>query len=163
MSAPMHVNESIIAPVLVFLFHPLIWLINLGKRRRARYRSRLPESTQFCIRPSRPLQPVLPRERPLTAPLSQANLGENFQRTFLQSQSLLLTRVPFDLRRLIWEYCLGGMILHVGISHDSLDSRLSHVRCKTHKTALFSHPHTCWDVPDSQRNLLALLLSCRQV
>jgi len=158
MSAPIHVNETILAPVLEYLFQPLIWLISLGKKRRAR-----PRTSQFRVPPSRPLQSVMSRERPLTAPLLQPNSRKTTQQTFLQGQSLLLTKVPFDLRILIWEYCLGGMTLHVGILHDSLESRLSHVRCKTPETGLFSDKHACWDIPDSQRNLVSLLLSCHQV
>lgn len=158
MSAPIHVNETVIAPILEFVFRPLIWLVRRGTKRRAP----LPDDGRYLMPPSRPLYSVLPRERSLTAPLLQQAHEEQLQQTYVQQQSSLLIKVPFDLRRLIWEYCLGGMTLHVGIRHDLLESRLSHAKCTIPQTTLADW-HACWGTKGSQGSLISILLSCRQV
>ena len=100
------------------------------------------------------------RARALTLPLPLK--PRNRQKTFDQSQCGLLTKLPFEVRQIIWMECLGGMKLHIDIR----DRRLRHLIYSSSDQSLCHQ--TCWtwparpsDVP--KRHLLSLLLSCRQV
>ena len=88
----------------------------------------------------------------------------------LQSRSDLLCRLPYEVRRQIYEEVLGGYLLHVV----RMQGRLAHVKCwvpQAHGTNTRSHD--CWGYMDkemiylrgrpSDGGLLGLLMTCRKV
>jgi hypothetical protein len=96
--------------------------------------------------------------------ISQSTAGKA-EKTVFQVNSELLTKLPFELRQLIWKECLGGMTLHLKIANRRLRSQ-----CCTENVL----PDTCWEffglqVKDKEskrpnkRQLLSILLTCRQV
>jgi hypothetical protein len=111
-----------------------------------------------------------------TAPPRQLKLGKRShsislstagkaEKTVFQANSELLTKLPFELRQLIWKECLGGMTLHLKIANRRLRSQ-----CCIEDV----QPDTCWEffglqVKDKEskrlnkRQLLSILLTCRQV
>ena len=92
-----------------------------------------------------------------------------------QPQSNLLSRLPYEIRRQIYEGILGGHLFHVV----RLRERLAHVRCRApylhHGYTITTH-NGCWGIMDKdmlhvrylvslsgERGRLALLKTCRQV
>ena len=79
-----------------------------------------------------------------------------------QPENLILTKLPPEIRRCIWEECLSGMTFHLGIR----DRKLIHEPCASpepescgsNRGASGCHRHR-----DSRerRNLLALLQTCK--
>ncbi|KAI9700079.1 MAG: hypothetical protein M1836_002613 [Candelina mexicana] len=67
----------------------------------------------------RPLPPE--RRRALTLPLSALEPGDmSLQWTSEQLQSKLLTKLPFDVRTIIWEMAVGSEVLHIVKGYDRL-------------------------------------------
>lgn len=150
-------------------------------------------------------KPLPPRSRSLTAPLNPSPLTKpsllralfdprvlfyrspksKDQTTFEQTQSTLLTKLPFDVRRLIWRFVIGNRHLHTVRCR----SRLSYRKCLVEgpvqgdsiRYTQRGEPHLlCWDgngnfgrgqkppgiqpVPVSapdHSSLMALLKKCR--
>lgn len=77
-------------------------------------------------RPIRPLPRT--RKRALTLPLPESSRrGRKPQKTHNQSQSLFLHRLPYDIRRQIYEYVLAPPeFLHIV---DTYSGRLGSIRC----------------------------------
>jgi hypothetical protein len=93
------------------------------------------------------------RRRALTLPLPLSQRSK----TASQSQCALLSWLPAELRRQIWEECLGGLTLHLNIHNGHL------------KSAICSSPGpqelcrgACYSFPKTQRRLLSVLLTCHQ-
>jgi hypothetical protein len=134
----------------------------------------------------------LPRKRPraLTCPLpakpasSRSRLSNPFkifsrqQRTFDQSQSPLVARLPLEIRQLIWTEVLGGRFLHIVYAHKTLMA----IECvEDFGPELETVQHGCWgksvvgiggfssgvyhwplrDHPAKPTNLLPLIQTCR--
>ena len=101
---------------------------------------------------------------------TEANMPES------QSQSLLLTKLPPELRLMIWDHALDACTLHF----DCVDGRLQSVWCDDANDATkLGFRHACWnahrfisregrrpiarkDSPTAQvRGRLSLLLTCK--
>lgn len=102
------------------------------------------------------------RKRALTPPLPRNSRRK--QQTHPQSQSPIFAKFSPELRRLIWEECLGGKTLHLRIC----DRRVRHIVCPSPVNAQ-SPTHECWlsgGLPaleaGSGHRLLSLLLTCRR-
>ncbi|KAI2467338.1 hypothetical protein F4781DRAFT_402525 [Annulohypoxylon bovei var. microspora] len=144
----------VVAGMLRGLLYPILLLgAYVQKRREAGrqgYRSIVPEP--YLLKRS--------RTRALTLPLPSR--PRNRQRTSDQWQCDLLKKLPLEIRQIIWKMCLGGMKLHVDIRN----RRLQYHPCSSPNPSLCYK--TCWALmarPSGgpNRQLLALLLSCRQV
>lgn len=96
------------------------------------------------------LPPVpLPSSRPraLTLPLPPASPArpdcpqqqQQQQTTRAQSQSRLFSKLPLELRRMVYECVLGGDVLHIV----RLTRRIAHVRCRG-SSERKSWRHPCW-------------------
>jgi hypothetical protein len=104
------------------------------------------------------------RSRALTLPLPETFKTKHLhwpkQTTLDQSQSLLLSKLPLEVRSHIYKMVLGRFELLQIISSDG---RLAHYACAipgAKGTNTFSH--TCW-FSSQGVGLLSLLKSCRQV
>jgi hypothetical protein len=86
-------------------------------------------------------------------------------KSVFQGNSELLTKLPFEIRQLIWKECLGGMTIHLKIENRRLRSQTC---------AEDLRPDTCWEFfglkvkdkkgkPPTKRQLLSILLTCRQM
>lgn len=68
----------------------------------------------------------------LTLPLSPApDLQHRRHITSFQEHCLLLMKLPLELRKSVWERCIGGRIFHLTIAHyrGERQSRLVHIVC----------------------------------
>jgi hypothetical protein len=100
----------------------------------------------------------LPRKRPraLTNPLPDdrnrswiRHLFKNSQHASEQSESLLFTRLPPEIRDLIWTEVLGGHLLH--LVH--VFKRLRAVNCtETFGPDLETRRHGCWGLTNEVMN-----------
>lgn len=63
-----------------------------------------------------------PRQRALTIPSDD---WQEDQYTLDQPQSAFMTKLPLEIRRLVYEKALGGRVIHTGL----IDGRLSARRC----------------------------------
>lgn len=101
------------------------------------------------------------------------------QRTLDQSQSLLLNRLPLEVRQLIWSAAIGGYLLHIVRA----ENRLLAISCPENiGMELNTREHGCWGQnfdhelseptlykgpthghPAKPANLLPLLQTCRMV
>lgn len=78
------------------------------------------------------------------------------RRAASQSQSALLSKLPPEIRLLVWKQCLGGMRLHLYLKQTrcrSLPCRNMDITNKCYGT--------CWSYQDMVNQ--SLLLTCRQV
>ena len=109
----------------------------------------------------------LPRERPRILTILESPA---FIPIGAQTQSNLLYRLPYEVRRQIYEEVLGGHLLHVV----RMMGRLAHVKCMYPSAAgTNTRRHACWGYMDkdmvyrrgrpSDGGLLSLLKTCRQV
>jgi hypothetical protein len=116
----------------------------------------------YVRRQNAPPRPLKLRKR--SHSLSLPTAGKAIKTVF-QANSEILTKLPFEIRQLIWKECLGGMTLHLKIENRRLRSQ-----CCTEDMK----PDTCWEffglrVKDreskrpTKRQLLSILLTCRQV
>ncbi|KAG9236731.1 hypothetical protein BJ875DRAFT_210704 [Amylocarpus encephaloides] len=142
------------AGTLKVLFYPLLLLGDYTHKRRQSIRQ-----GYLSLTPE-PYFLSKARTRALTLPLPPET--RNRQKTLDQSQCDLLNKLPSEVRQIIWKECLGGMTLHIDIR----DRRLRRFPCSSPDPKLCHE--SCWTwyprpnaVP--KRQLLALLLSCRQV
>lgn len=125
----------------------------------------------------------VPRQRALTLPLpfevtSSMELGDTpgtRQRTIDQSGSLLLTKLPLELRLRIYHHILGSMLIHV-LRRDITKPHVQHVACRAaDKQAHWTLRELCWKhdrgtvectsthANQSKDSLLALPMTCRQM
>ncbi len=83
----------------------------------SRYRSCVPGQMEYHRdRGQLEKQCPLPanRERALTLPLPFSGSGDRRRQwTSDQSESALLSRLPYDIRIMIWEMAVGGKVLHI--------------------------------------------------
>jgi hypothetical protein len=102
------------------------------------------------------------------------------KRTISQTQCPLMTVLPPEIRKLIWEECLGGMTFHLTYARyeGARFSKLVHILCQNPGATNHESCFTRWAVEDSiiTRNIiqpdptdkeehkyLSLLLTCREV
>lgn len=118
-------------------------------------------------RPIRPLSRT--RKRALTLPLPESSRrGRKRQRTHDQSQSLFLHRLPYDIRRQIYEYVLAPPeALNIVDTHSG---RLGSVRCFASCPEKHLKRHVCTfkgrdhDQDNFRQPIyLSLLYLCRQM
>lgn len=124
--------------------------------------------------------PLKPRgsDSVLTLPLSPASHSNSRKHTTSsQEHCLLLMKLPIELRKSIWEFCLGGKTIHLTTAHyrGETTSKLVYIICLedlNHK-GCFSKwlpfdrgddngnmiAHRPWQ----NSKLLALVLTCRQM
>lgn len=106
---------------------------------------------------------------PLPPPTKSKQANQPPQTTADQSQSLLLSKLSLEIRRLIYEEVLGYKVVHIL----SLYKRMAHVRCNDAKNSL-PYRHRCFPGPvmvtgrsvdwvSRSGGLLGLLKTCRQV
>lgn len=107
------------------------------------------KQTQKERRQNQPRRLPLHRPRALTYPIpaKTSRLWNPFQRkqqqqTFDQRQSALLSRLPVEIRRLIWADALGGQLLHIARA----PKRLLAIPCAKQERAsgLNTRLHGCW-------------------
>lgn len=148
----------IVDHMLRIVARPLLWIGNRRVKRnndvRAQRRRGLQPKPQF----------LKPRKRTLTLPMSAG--GRTRLRTDSQSECVLLWRLPVELRRQIWEYHLGGIVFHMSV----VKRKLASFTCTSPDECSNLRRHSCsrsYAIKRFQecdnRNLLALLLTCRQV
>ncbi len=96
--------------------------------------------------------------------ISAPSVGKTVETCF-QASSELLTKIPFEIRQLIWKDSLGGMTVHLKTWNRRLRSQ-----CCTKDM----QPDKCWEFfglqlkdreskHPTRRQLISLLLTCRQV
>jgi hypothetical protein len=102
------------------------------------------------------------------------------KRTIPQTQCPLMTVLPPEIRKLIWEECLGGMTFHLTFARyvGASSSKLVHILCQNPGSLSHENCFTRWTVKDSiiTRNIihpdstekqghkyLSLLLTCREM
>ena len=124
------------------------------------------------------------RQRALTGPLDPSqdsfwhkmqvfSAFEPEQRTYLQEQCALLSMLPLDIRLMIYDMVLGGMLFHI-TTNDSKSRILSHI-CKRPEQASEDDHQACFayitrrpssaprdDYPQAT-GLLPLLVACRRI
>lgn len=97
-----------------------------------RFRSKKIASMSLCERPA----PLGERKRPLTPPSAPGALSH-------QEQSLFFSKLPIDIRRMIYDYVLvspDDRVLHIASSWRRLFSR----RCHETNTDPRGWRHRCW-------------------
>lgn len=115
----------------------------------------------------------------LTLPLSPTpELQKPRHTTSSQSHCLLLMKLPLELRKLIWERCIGGRTLHFTMAHyrGQKQSKLVHIVCqeKPNHKGCFSKWLPLKKEFDDNGNMIAtrpwqnsrflsLVLTCRQM
>jgi hypothetical protein len=111
----------------------LVWIICLPTvRKKRRPRRPIWQHPGLIDPPLRPLPSCRPRR--LT------NVGD----THSQLQSVLITRLPAEIRVLIWQHVVGSEddrdVLHLELA----DGILRHNRCYEHRSDLPNCKHACW-------------------
>ena len=91
-----------------------------------------------------------------------------------QNQCLLLSKLPYEIRRQIWTTVVGGDIVHITRTLD----RMSHIRCNAttdwirtdgrSREMNWIGSHSCWgliplDIPNERGSKLDLLVTCRRL
>lgn len=122
-----------------------------------------------------PLPRILPTVRPrsLTCPSVPSTSDLQQEAMSTQTQSLMLQKLPLEIRREIYHHVLGGETLHVV----RLASRLGNVKCREIEQSA-PWRHRCWGIPvkdsdvywgpyddtvEEQGGFLPLLQTCRKV
>lgn len=112
--------------------------------------------------------PLRPQARQLSITAEDLK-SEGCKRIIEQLQSFFF-RLPLEIRLRIYEYALGGRILHLGLLYEGSDSgkpvRLRRHACKYGDTHPVANPTwTNCSTPHDQRSdsLLPFLQSCRRV
>lgn len=112
--------------------------------------------------------PLRPQARQLSITAEDLK-SEGCKRIIEQLQSFFF-RLPLEIRLRIYEYALGGRILHLGLLYEGSDSgksvRLRRHACKYGDTHPVANPTwTDCSTPHDQRSdsLLPFLQSCRRV
>ncbi|KAL8782303.1 MAG: hypothetical protein Q9213_005497 [Squamulea squamosa] len=130
------------------------------------YKSRKPSfrQKQKAARRARERIDNAPKPLPTRRPRSLSSLPQNLQR-----ESLLLSRLPLELRQEIYTYVIGGSLVHVLRK----GKHLAHVRCKRQTETDFERycrPHASYTCHSGMSTLgstangnIALLRTCRQV
>ena len=95
---------------------------------------------------------------PQTLKQRKRALASEDSKTLVQPSSLLLIKLPVELRQAIWIECVGGMTVHLKI----WDRSLRAVCCRCRERPSCKHLRRFQD-PDCEPGPLSLLLSCRQV
>ncbi len=112
------------------------------------------------------------RQRALTLPLPPLDPEGTIQRTSAQSQSALLAKLPFDIRTMIWELAIEGLVLRIYKGYSRLGCGICQETTPENDARRFHH---CWrDGADhygfvpldkrllwESRKLIALMLTCR--
>ena len=96
------------------------------------------------------------RRRRLTLP---SPAGSKALKTADQSQCNLLSKLPTEIRQLIWIECLGQMTFHLEIR----DRKLRHARCCSPTPASCSGCYRYRKGSQQNTHLLSLPLTCRQM
>ena len=96
-----------------------------------------------------------------------------------QAHSLLLTRIPVELRLLIWEYTIGSADSNDVLHLEPVDGTLRHCRCHESDFSKLGFRHVCWNSvwrkadrdqslysvwePRKTRKIRSLILTCRSM
>ncbi|KAF7920983.1 hypothetical protein EAE99_007835 [Botrytis elliptica] len=107
----------------------------------------------------------------LTLPFPRENVGQG-RKTSAQSQSLLLSSLPIEIRMLIWEVCIGGNTFHLSLfrfGRRGRHSRFTHRLClcegpelplKLHNYCYHNDRRFCCT---DKVKALSLIVTCRQI
>ena len=87
------------------------------------------------------------RKRTLTLPLpppakGKSSFGKAKQHTSPQNNCLFLQRLPYDIRRIVYDEILCGVIFHI----IRMRRRLRHLRCSTENGEPRDLRATCWGI-----------------
>lgn len=125
----------------------LFFRLPLRRSSRDDSRSQEPEPKIKHIYAPNPLPTK--RKRALTLPLphtpqksSFIGTGKSKQRTSPQTNSLFLQRLPYDVRRIVYDDILCGNIFHI----IRLRRRLRHLRCSAEEGEVRDLRQTCWGI-----------------
>lgn len=149
-------------------------------RQREKSRPRYWRHMQHEGHPGHTPVPMIPRsiDSSLTLPLSSVpDLQRRKHKTISQNQCLLLSKLPFELRKVIWEECMGGKVLHLtlakydGETHDKLVHIVclgepKHERCFNlwfPRLDSFDKANMITVCPRQDSKFLSLLLTCRKM
>ena len=102
-----------------------------------------PESRLKQLYPPRPLPSK--RKRTLTLPLppsAVSRFGRPKQHTSPQANCAFLQKLPYDIRRIIYDEILSGNIFHI----IRMRGRLRHLRCSTEDGEPRDLRSTCWGI-----------------
>lgn len=116
------------------------------------------------------------RQRRLSLPSSQASFDwpKSGQKIADQTQSALLSRLPLEIRSLIYQHVLGGTLLHVTTIYGLLQGRMAHIKCLVLFAPSDDHQN-CWRRKVEKASpalssgksdgggLLSILKTCRQM
>ena len=113
------------------------------RSRQASPASSEPESKLNQLYPPRPLP--FKRKRTLTLPLppsAVSRFGCPKQHTSPQANCAFLQKLPYDIRRIIYDEILSGNIFHI----IRMRGRLRHLRCSTEDGEPRDLRSTCWGI-----------------
>lgn len=107
----------------------------------------LPRRKPTPITPLAPPEPLKIRSNSsvLTLPFPQEVVGQG-RKTNAQSQSLLLSSLPIEIRMLIWKLCIGGNTLHLDpfrFGPRGRHTRFKHQLCLVKNPELPLRRHCC--------------------
>lgn len=89
------------------------------------------------------------------------------QRTYNQEQSPLFSKLPPEIRHLIWRQCVGDYKIYLGVGKDDTGAGEKHIRhCKIFPGRGLMAPHANQDEQNelmAQSAFLSLLQSCRRI
>ncbi|KAF7871776.1 hypothetical protein EAF04_003883 [Stromatinia cepivora] len=159
------------------LYAPCVFICYQAGKSRPRHRTH-EHRDRYCAGYPIPSK-LRSNDSALTLPLSPAPyLQHRKHTTYSQDQCLLLTKLPVELRKSIWELCLGGRRLHFTIAHyrGEKQSRLVHIVCheKPNHQGCFSHwlplelpfnddGNMIAAHPWQNSKFLSLVLTCRRI
>ncbi|KIM99250.1 hypothetical protein OIDMADRAFT_56405 [Oidiodendron maius Zn] len=150
------VQVFVIEALFVLCCFPVIVAGVISQRKRRR---EYVENVPYNLKGRGPRKSDLPnakRRRRLTLPLSA---GSKALRTADQSQCNLLSKLPTEIRQLIWIECLGQMTFHLKIE----DRKLRHTRCCSPTPASCNGCYRYRKGSQQNTHLLSLPLTCRQI
>jgi hypothetical protein len=116
----------------------------------------VPSQTRQTLRgPIEAPKPILPYPRRRALSLESTGL-QHFQRTFPQNQSAFMTKLPLEIRRMVYEKALGEVSIHVAL----VDGKLVTQRCLTEDCNCYLEPLT---TKHKLHIALPLLRTCRRM
>lgn len=154
------VQVFVLEALFVLCCFPAIVARGISKRQRREHEG----NDQLDMKGRGPRKSDLPntqRRRRLTLP---SPVGSKALRTADKSQCNLLSKLPSEIRQLIWTECLGQMTFHLEIR----DRKLKHVRCCSPTPASCDDNtgngcHRYRKGSPQNTHLLSLPLTCRQM
>ena len=149
------VQVFVIEALIVLCCFPVIVARAISQRQCREHDPNVPHNLKG-IGPRKSDLPNTKRRRRLTLP---SPAGSKELRTADQSQCNLLSKLPTEIRQLIWIECLGQMTFHLEIR----DRKLRHTRCCSPTPASCNGCYRHRKGFQQDTHLLSLPLTCRQM